>query len=162
MVLQGKRYRHRIVDGLKWARFTDKSMPSPNFRNGTLKYKGVQYENRVAKLLQGKYGDNLLHGKWIEFEDGNGAGLCQPDLIILDGDKLIIGECKLKLKGAALHQMGELYEPCLKYMYPDKIIHKVQICKHLSMRFKGDIIEGLDNLTADYSIYNLRRIINIE
>lgn len=97
----------RSVAGLERARMLQarpKFIPLARPRKGSKRY-GLSYEKSVAERSGG------LHGKWFEFEDANGIGYCQPDVILLLEGEAIVVECKLTEVDEARKQLGRLYIP---------------------------------------------------
>lgn len=129
------------------------------------------YEERLASYLQAKFGKGrVLHGQWFKFKDDKGEGVCQPDVVILpDGQRgpLVIVECKLSHKPRAEGKLRNLYAPVVQCLYPkQKKIVLVQACKRLSRRFKGDIIESIDDVfqpkfNKKYVVLNIRHLAEV-
>ena len=132
------------------------SAPFKNKKSKGARQAGIIFERRFGDYLSACF-DNVLVGPWFRYEDENGSGLCQPDMVLLE--PLVIFECKLKYKArAGLWDLRDLYQPIVEHFYesPAKL---VQVCKHLtpSARTKK-ILQTLDELTTDfdYGVYQWR------
>lgn len=69
----------RQIVGLKWAkRLAAKPAGIPQGRARGQKAFGVRYEKALSRAL-GRYAQ---HGVWFEYEDLNGPGVCQVDMMI--------------------------------------------------------------------------------
>jgi len=120
----------RQVEGLLWAK--RKPTHTVKIRNSSeyskAQYLGIRFEKAFCEYLGAKR-DGVHIGPWLEFEDVNGWGLCQPDAVLLD--PFIIFECKLTFKKAAFTEMSRLYRPvCERWLNLDKP-KMVQVCKFL-------------------------------
>lgn len=117
---------HRVVRGLKWARFAPQGpFSAPKGRKGA-KALGLRYERALARAFKG-----AEHGKWIEFEDQNGPGWAQPDLFFVLRGEVVCLEAKLKWVAEG-HSQGELlYKPLLEHLFrlPCRV---VVVCKILT------------------------------
>ena len=118
---------HRVIKGLKWALFFDGEWPAsiPRSKPKGVRAKGIRYEKAVSAALPG-----ADHGRWIEFEDENGHGLAQPDILFRHNGALVILECKLTWTPKGHTQISQLYAPLLRSMGATKIKELV-ICKNL-------------------------------
>src|SRR5260221_14254813 len=67
---------HRIIRGLIWARACDRPSSIPIGRPRGAKRRGLSYESALAGYLS-----FAKHGQWFEFQDLNGRGYCQVDLL---------------------------------------------------------------------------------
>lgn len=99
---------------------------------------GLRYEKRVQgylqKLVAGRNDVSVLFGPWVLYHNrSNGptaANFCQPDMVIIEGSKVTIVECKLQHTNDSWHQLRLLYEPVLKKIYGSSCkIALVEICK---------------------------------
>lgn len=95
---------YRTVRGLYLARKATCPHPPGRAARG-VKALGIAYERAVARALPG-----ALHGQWFYFEDANGPGYCQPDLLVRGW----ILEVKLSDTEEALGQLLQLYLPVVK------------------------------------------------
>ena len=71
---------------------------------------GLRYERKVRE----RFGKEVPHtevGPWFFFRDANGFRRCQPDLLFLLPDRVIIAEVKLHHTTDAWWQLRKLYEP---------------------------------------------------
>lgn len=95
--------------------------------------KGKTYERKVGKKLAyraDKLNIELRSQEWIEYEDTNGYGYCQPDYYFICNGFIILAECKLTYTEQAFNQMTQLYMPVLKHIYKVPVI-PVQVFKNL-------------------------------
>lgn len=121
------------------------SLQSKNLKGS--RAKGKTYERKVGKQLR-KRADKLkvdLHPQeWIEYEDANGYGYCQPDYYLVCDGFILLAECKLTQTDSAFNQMTKLYMPVLKYMYDMPII-PIQIFKNIK-RHTPNLIKDITEL----------------
>lgn len=112
-----KAKKQRQLNDLKWVLAAE----PPPFSVGPRRLKGgpargKAYENKLNKHLTAlvKSGDlkgDLFIGPWFKFEDAAGAGLAQPDALLICSDYILVIEAKLKQTTAAYPQIrlyGEL------------------------------------------------------
>lgn len=71
-----------------------------------------------------------LHEQWIEFEDENGIGCCQPDHFVVLDHCGIVFESKLTQTFGAVEQINNLYRPVLELIFSRPFLG-VQCCKNL-------------------------------
>lgn len=117
---------HRVVKGLKWARFSAEGPGWPKARPRGAKAAGLRYERELVKQFKGAQA-----GKWIEFEDQNGRGFAQPDLFFILRGEVVCLEAKLRWVPEG-HSQGELlYKPLLEEIFrlPCRV---VVVCKVLT------------------------------
>lgn len=100
----------RQIRGLRWV----KEGVNPHKKSALTPWQrqGLAYERRVARALP-----KACHGPWLNFEDENGFGACQPDLVLAIGENLWVLEVKLTYTEAALAQLEGLYLPVLGAFY---------------------------------------------
>lgn len=97
--------------------------------------KGISYENKVgARLRQwqerGELVGDIMLGQWFAFEDENGFGCCQPDILVVTDSLVFILECKLTQCEEAWRQLRSLYKPVVETVFQRPSI-TIQVCKHL-------------------------------
>ena len=100
----------RTIVGLKWARaclVRPKEIPVGRPRGR--KALGVRYEREVARALA----PCVRHGLWWEFEDREGHGWCQTDLLLAGDGCYWVGEVKYSWTEEAERQLAQLYQPVL-------------------------------------------------
>lgn len=116
----------RIVRGLIWAKEVGKR-PSyiPASRARGKKAEGVRYERKLAKALPG-----TRHGVWFEFEDSNGKGCCQADLLLELGNMIVVLEAKYSWVAQAYQQIEQLYVPVISLALGRRVVG-LQVCKNL-------------------------------
>ncbi len=116
----------RIVVGqVAWAKRCAKPAAIGKSRPRGAKAQGLRYEKLVAKAMP-----FAVYGPWFEFFDGNGYGYCQPDLLIIESDRVIVLECKLSDYYAGYSQIERLYKPVLRTTFSRPVVGAV-ICKVL-------------------------------
>lgn len=136
---------HHVISGLKWARLS----PKPKFAvKGArlprgVKGEGVRFERKVAKALP-----LAQHGVWFEFEDSRGLGHCQPDLLLIQSDRVIVIECKLTWTPVAQTQLSDLYLPVVEFVFGLPVV-LVTICRNLTPTTPRDAL--CDDLRAALS-----------
>lgn len=69
-------------------------------------------------------------GQWIEYQDINGLGYAQPDIYILQDDRILLLEAKLTQTQNGWDQMEELYEPLLHFIY-GLPVYQCLVCQNL-------------------------------
>lgn len=109
--------------------------------------KGKTYERRVGVALKrlvedGEVPGELWLGPWFKYTDANGAGLAQPDALILQTDGIVIIEAKLKQTVAALPQI-ELYGGLAKSFF-GLPWRGVAVFKFPTLKRNKDWLETLD------------------
>ena len=116
----------RRVEGLRWARPLA-GWPSgiPHSRPRGAKALGLRYERALARALP-----SAQHGRWWEYEDANGHGLCQTDLIIDLGARVLVLESKLRWVAEGHAQVELLYRPVLERALAKPVFGGV-VCKTL-------------------------------
>ncbi len=128
---------HRVVKGLKWARLS----PDGPFASGVkrprgAKRAGLQYERAIANA----FGTTAKHGQWIAFEDKNGLGWAQPDILFPKGLELFVIEAKYTWVPEAHSQIGQLYQPLLEAVFESSRIHGIVMVKSLRPEAKRHFI----------------------
>ena len=61
----------------------------------------------------------FLPGQWIHFEDENGPGFAQPDVLLCRPPRLFLFECKLTFREEAWDQLSLLYSPLCGFIWPN-------------------------------------------
>ena len=124
---------HRIVDGLFLATPCRKpaSVPAvPKGIRGAKRY-GYKYEGAFAAAMEQKFPSACMAGQWFQFNDRNGSGYCQPDLILRTAKLNIIFECKLTDVATARSQLSHLYFPVVKSALGKPVVGIV-VTRHLT------------------------------
>lgn len=116
---------------IKWVRLSKKNHfggKKPKLKGSA--YQGVRYETAFDDYMKGHYSEVLVH-PWLEWEDENGYGLCQPDLVLLD--PFVVFECKVTFTyRKAYRELRTLYAPLVVRLWEDRGLPKmVQVCRHL-------------------------------
>lgn len=119
---------HRVVKGLRWARLDDCGPGFGPSRPRGAKRAGVKYEKDLAHAFHGA----AKHGQWIKFEDQNGIGFAQPDILFPSGEELFVIESKYTWVPEACTQIAFLYKPLLECIYPTAKIWGIVTCKVLT------------------------------
>ncbi len=124
------------MEGLLWSKrkpdHTAKIRNISNYNKNQLL--GIRFEKAFSEYLKA-YNEKSIIGPWIEYEDANGWGLCQPDAILLK--PFIIFECKLTYTTAAYVEMNKLYKPVCEKWLNLKRPKMVTVCKHLKPEAKN-------------------------
>ena len=102
---------HRVIAGLRYAMPCEKPSCIPQSRPRGAKRLGAKYEKDFAKALQQHYGNAVVFGQWFHFNDCNGGGYCQTDLLVRLPGECLIFECKLTDTPRARSQLTKLYFP---------------------------------------------------
>lgn len=119
---------HRVVKGLKWARLSpDGPFASGIKRPRGAKREGLRYEKQIANAFAG----TAKHGQWITFEDKNGLGWAQPDILFPKGNELFVLEAKYTWVPEAHTQIGQLYLPLLEAVFESSRIFGIVMVKAL-------------------------------
>lgn len=103
----------RSVRGLKWARSCERPSFVHNGPKRGVKRQGIRYENAFAGALSAEF-PQAKHGQWWEFEDDNGRGFCQTDVLLTGPQAAVVFECKLSLVAEAFVQLSDLYLPVVQ------------------------------------------------
>ncbi len=121
--------KRQIKLPLLWAkRYKMRKRPPIKFANEAMAA-GVRYEKKFFAYMKDKYGAGVEVHPWIDFEDANGWGLCQVDLLMKEPP--IIFECKISFTPRkAYKEMQTLYQPVVE-MYMGARAKMVQVCQHL-------------------------------
>lgn len=146
-------YRYRTpprkIEGLFWAQWTP---TQPHHTGGKLSgsaARGMTYQRKCTKEIRRiSGGGSVLDPKWwIRFEDENGLGWAQPDIVLDYEDEgvLYILECKLTHHEFAHLQLESLYSPLLDYTHPGREHVLVEMFKNFGGAKMGTQISNLDD-----------------
>lgn len=97
---------------------------------------GLRYERLLAKALPA-----AKHGQWFEFEDQNGKGLCQVDLMIQLLSGVLILEAKYTWTAEGHAQIEQLYMPVVAAAWGVPTAGLV-VCKKLVPGMQGVAVAG--------------------
>lgn len=123
--------RHRQVIGLKWALARDTGPGfSPNRSRGA-KAAGRRYERALARAVPA-----ADSGRWFEFQDINGHGWCQTDLLVDLGDEIVCLEAKYTWLESGHTQIEQLYRPVVEHVLRKPCLGVV-VCKLLLPAMRG-------------------------
>lgn len=137
---KGIRVGHRRIRGLRWARRADGPPPGlPRSRPRGAKAKGLRYEKALAAALP-----RALHGVWWQFEDANGPGWCQTDLLLRSPWGLVVLEAKYTWVPEGHSQLGELYLPVIGLAMGETPLGVV-VCHTLRMGMWATPCDRLDD-----------------
>lgn len=134
------KYSHNIVKGLKSATFTAESpwKKEPKLKGSCAK--GKTYERTIYRRLKAVLEENAIHyNRWIRYEDSTGTHYAQPDIFIVCPSRIYLLEVKRTQTFEAELQLQLLYKPLLEFLFPDKEIFCIQVCKNLRTRPKDEI-----------------------
>lgn len=116
----------RKVIGLRWATVCERPSNLPVSRPRGAKAAGLRYERLLAKALP-----EAIRGQWFEFEDRNGRGYCQTDLLLpVNFGKVAVLECKYTYTWEGLQELANLYLPVVKMALRREAVG-VMVCKRL-------------------------------
>ena len=123
----------RKVDRLAWARPCSRPNVLPrrkvDYRN--LKAVGLRYERAVGIAVERLRIGNVLRGQWFEFFDANGHGYCQPDILVIRRDDVVVLECKLTEVDEAEAQLEDLYVHVVRRVYKLPV-KGIVVARHLT------------------------------
>ena len=125
----------RIVQGLKWARVLDawpQCIPASRARGA--KAQGVRYERALARALPA-----AKHGQWFEFEDSNGRGFCQVDLMLQLANGVLVLEAKYTWTPEGHCQVEQLYGPVVGKAW-GLPVRGLVVCKRLVPGMPGSVV----------------------
>lgn len=134
----------RVIKGLKWVKELDNRpncIPKSQVRG--IKRVGLTYEGCAGKAIERVFGgvSSVKRGKWFSFEDFNGLGYCQPDIIVDFRDYTLVCECKLTETKKGRDQINVLYRPILEFLL-EKPVKGVVIARHLTRETDKELICG--------------------
>ena len=118
----------RRVSRLKWAiALTSRPscIPVARARRGA-KAAGLRYERALARALPG-----AEHGRWFEFDDVDGRGYAQVDLLREFDEFVLVLEAKYTWTLEGHHQIEWLYRPVVEKALA-KPVRGLVICKVLA------------------------------
>lgn len=131
----------RKVQGLRWATLCDRPTCIPVSRPRGAKAAGLRYERMLAKAMP-----EALRGQWFEFEDQNGRGFCQTDLLLpITFGRVAVLECKYTWTWEGLTELEQLYLPVVREALKKDVIG-LMVCKKLtpnSGQVSGSLGEAL-------------------
>lgn len=109
------RSSYREVVGLRWVEAQAEG-PFASRPRGRLQRAGIRYESVIAKSLKREYPNaRVISGLWLRFEDANGLGWAQPDILVPEENLLV--ECKLSFTAVAEGQISKLYAPLIERLW---------------------------------------------
>ena len=109
----------RQIENLYWAEWASRSPHSKEKLTG-IQAQGIKYEKKAGREVTRFFADQgaeIKVGPWIKFEDENGPGYAQPDILVIFEELVWIIECKLTYHPYALLQLQGLYQPLLKNLH---------------------------------------------
>lgn len=114
------------IRGLRWARVASRPPTIPFSRAVGAKAAGLRYERSLARgIYQAK------HGQWWEYEDRDGPGWCQTDVILDQGGLVVVLEAKYTWTEVGDRQLSNLYLPVVSLALELPTVG-VQVCKVLT------------------------------
>lgn len=123
------RQTHRVIRSLRIVKPVEHGpknfppLPTRGSRGG-----GIRYEKALAAALAAY---DVDHNPWFYFEDANGPGYCQPDLILAQGVDLFVLEAKLTDCEAGRRQLKELYLPILRHLLGSRV-YGITVSRYLT------------------------------
>lgn len=136
---------HRVVEGLRWAEARPEGpWGAKGSRPRGAKALGVAYEKALARALP-----DAKRGQWWKFDDVNGGGWCQTDLLLEGASSVLVLEAKLSWVMQGHTQLELLYKPVLE-MALGKPLLGVVVCKTLrsGMPHSVSIVSDLPSALA--------------
>jgi len=124
---------HRRIEGLKRAAAVPQRpacIPLPSSKMKGAKAAGLRFEKALHKALPGS-----IHGQWFEFEDQDGFGYCQTDLIFPLGGMNVVIEAKYTLVPGAHSKLASLYIPVVSQAFGGEACGVV-VVKNLDPRYR--------------------------
>jgi hypothetical protein len=134
----------RVVSGLKWARPIARPRVIPFTRPRGKKAAGLRYERALAQQF-----DRCVPGQWWEFQDENGHGYCQTDLVtsVTPGGTLVVLEAKYTWTLEGHHQLEMLYLPVVAWATKRRVLG-VLVCKVLVPKMADFVTEVWGDLSG--------------
>jgi hypothetical protein len=141
----------RKIQGLKWVE--ECNNPWPRGRLRPIQAAGLTYQHQVCQAL------GLIESRWFRFEDKNGIGYCSPDGLAKVGNRVLIGEIKLRQTDEALAQLQCLYIPVVEHFLKKEALPLV-ICRYLTREpwpglVTGDLASALKSPHSAPSLLHL-------
>lgn len=122
---------HRVIAGLLAASPCARPTNMPISRPRGIKRQGITFEKSFAKALQARWPKNTLAGQWFFFQDVNGRGHCQTDVLLVFSDEVVIFECKLTDTEKGRSQLSRLYSPVIEKAF-GKPAKCIVVTRHLT------------------------------
>jgi hypothetical protein len=145
----------RTVSHLNWVKPMDQAPAFDSDKRRARNWAtraGHVYEEKFARWLAARFGARVEHGQWYEFEDINGYGMAQPDVVLWPeepGGLIVIFEVKLTwTELSAFEALNLKYKPLIKHMYPANPLRTVQVCRRLKAGFNGPLVKTVDEAIA--------------
>lgn len=117
----------RRIVGLVWARRAERV---PSFATGVRRPRGAKREGLLYERLLADALPEAEHGIWWEFQDQNGPGWCQTDLVLVGARSVLVLECKYSATDEAWGQIEHLYRPVLERALGQEVLG-VQVARNL-------------------------------
>lgn len=128
----GQAIYSRRIEGIRRAKaLPEKPACIPASRPRGAKAAGLRFERALAKSLKGS-----MHGQWLEFEDRNGFGYCQVDVLFSMLPRfMVVIECKYTLVPGAHSKLVSLYLPVVEEAFGCPVAGVV-VVKNLDPRYR--------------------------
>lgn len=121
-----------------------RGIPLPKRLRGS-KAKGVAYEKKVVRELPRRLGLSLTYHQWIEWTQRDGQkGFAEPEGWFELQDEIILIECKLTGIHFGHGQMTDTYKPLLEFLFPDKPIRCLMICRGVLPSTPGPFVNSIE------------------
>lgn len=82
--------------------------------------------------------------QWINYEDGNGRGWAQIDLLLVNEEMAVILDAKRTYRPSVRPQILDLYRPLVAHLFPDSIVAGVAACRFLAASVQDRVIRDID------------------
>jgi hypothetical protein len=124
----------RSAEGVTWAEFSPigpfgTQAPVPQTEAQRI---GLRYERKVHEHFSRRF-SNYGASQWISYKCGKGFDVrwAQPDGLMLDMEKgqVTIIEIKIRHTERAWWQLRQLYEPLVKFLFPQWTIGLCEVCR---------------------------------
>jgi hypothetical protein len=127
----------RAITELVWSRALE-GRPTciPHARPRGAKAQGLRYERALARALPA-----AKHGQWFEYQDKNGHGYCQVDLMLQLLSGILILEAKYTWCPEGHAQIENLYIPVVSAAWGLPVAGLV-VCKRLVPGMTGIAVSG--------------------
>ena len=103
--------------------------------------RGKTFERKVYNYIKkqqekGYIQATVLYGSWIEYQDKNGLGYAQPDILVFPTgtDYGVIIECKLTQTEEAISQLACLYKPLISHLFPERKVYLLQAFANIKQK----------------------------
>lgn len=97
--------------------------------NTAAKQAGVLYERKAQDHLRDEFGPGYYDTPIVHFRDDSGARTCMPDGLFIQGDDILVVECKSQHMAEAWWQLRRLYEPVVRAFAGTAKVALLEVCR---------------------------------